>query len=133
MSDNPAVPTRSTWDLVEAMVAEEEREIDDLSREQLVARYVEAGIDPKDVEVQVDGIIREREARRQHAEEGPALPSLTPEELDGELLAAGIEPESLRRIARQVFAQLDIEDTPPPEAPGADGLEDRVKDQEEDP
>ena len=44
--------------------------------------------------------------------------------LDGELLAAGIEPESLRRIARQVFAEFGIEDPPPSRRPEAvDGAE----------
>ncbi len=115
MSDRPVAPARSTWDLVEAMIAEEEREIDGLSREQLVARYVGAGIDPQDVEAQVDGIIRERDARRGQPDIAPLpeVQALSPEELDDELLAAGIEPESLRRIARQVFAQLGIEDAPP--------------------
>jgi hypothetical protein len=116
MSDHPVNPARSTWDLVEAMIAEEEREIDGLSRQQLVARYVEAGIDRRDVEAHVDGIIREREERRHQADAAPAtgIQGLTHEELDGELLAAGIEPESLRRVARQVFAQFGIEDPPPP-------------------
>jgi alkanesulfonate monooxygenase SsuD/methylene tetrahydromethanopterin reductase-like flavin-dependent oxidoreductase (luciferase family) len=117
MSD-PVAPARSTWELVEAMIAEEERAIDGLSREQLVARYVDAGIDPADVEAHVDAIIREREARRAQGDGSPApvaeaIQALTPEELDGELLAAGIEPESLRRIARQVFAQFGIDDPPP--------------------
>jgi len=119
MSDPPVPPPgRSTWDLVEAMVAEEEREIDGLSREQLVARYVEAGIEPRDVEAHVDGIIRERELRRQKAGGAPGvgIQDLTREELDGQLLEAGIEPESLRRIARQVFAQLGIDGLPPPES-----------------
>jgi hypothetical protein len=126
MSDRPVAPARSTWDLVEAMIAEEERAIDGLSREQLVARYVDAGIDPRDVEAQVDGIMREREARRGQVDIAPLpeIQALSPEELDGELLAAGIEPESLRRIARQVFAEFGIEDPPPSRRPEAvDGAE----------
>jgi hypothetical protein len=49
----------------------------------------------------------------------PEIQALSPEELDGELLAAGIEPESLRRIARQVFAQFGIEDAPSSQGGGA--------------
>ena len=121
MSEDRVIPARSTWDLVEAMIAEEEREIAGLSREQLVTRYVEAGIDPRDVEAHVDGIIREREARRNQVDIAPLpeIQALSPEELDGELLAAGIEPESLRRIARQVFAQFGIEDAPSSQRGGA--------------
>jgi hypothetical protein len=123
MSDMPVAPGRSTWDLVEAMVAEEEREIDGLTREQLVARYVEAGIDPTDVEAHVDEIIRDREQRRQKAGGAPgaSVQDLTREQLDGELVAAGIEPESLRRIARQVFAQFGIEDSAAASSEPGDG------------
>ena len=122
MSAKRAAPPRSTWELVEAMLAEEERQIDGLSREQLVARYVEAGIDAAEVEAHVDGIVKEREARRLHADrlERPGVRDLTSEQLDGELRSAGIEPESLRRIARQLFADLGVEGPPRSStAPGA--------------
>jgi hypothetical protein len=114
MSAQHSSPPRSTWELVEAILAEEEREIDGLSREELVARYVEAGIDAAEVEAHVDGIMKERESRELKAErlERPSVRALSPEQLDGELREAGIEPESLRRIARQVFADFGVEDSP---------------------
>ncbi len=102
-------------------MADEEREIAGLTREQLVARYVEAGIDPAEVEAQVDGIMRERDAAQQRDTmpmERPSIRALSPDQLDVELREAGIEPESLRRIAREVFTELGVEDAPASERAG---------------
>ncbi len=109
-------------------MADEEKAIEGLSREQLVARYVEAGIDRADVEAHVDAIMRERDERLRDGsrhEDGRAIVAgFTTAELDQELISAGIEPESLRRIARQVFAQFGVDEAPPSRpAPTSEGLD----------